>query len=128
MARDCLRRPDGTMGPAPPSATSGGGGGGNNAAFDSEYASLMAELGEAPKEVDASKPVLPDLAKMGSQPPWRNPDNWIPPQPIAGLGRGSYSTPCLPFERMTDAPQQIPTRATAKSAPTSRNTNSTKSV
>ena len=39
--------------------------------FDSEYASLMAELGEAPKEGQAVQ--QPSAISMA---PWRNPANW----------------------------------------------------
>lgn len=56
MARDCLkaRDPNGAQ---------------QSQAFDNEYASLMAELGEGPKEGQAPpQPV--------SVPPWREPSNW----------------------------------------------------
>lgn len=66
--RDCLRRPGGPMAGMPgqqqgPSQTT--------PVFDSEYASLMAELGEAPKEGAAVQ-----QASAISMAPWRNPANW----------------------------------------------------
>ena len=60
-------------------------------AFDSEYANLMAELGEAPKEgAEIQQPSAISMA------PWRNPANWHPPtvpQQSGGYGaRNSYTS------------------------------------
>jgi len=82
MARDCTvnRDPNAVHAPPPPSSnsvalTKGG--------FDSEYASLMAELGEGGKGpgADSSKPWTGsaghDITAGGSNiPPWRRPDVW----------------------------------------------------
>lgn len=57
MARDCLRAKDPNHGQ-------------QSQAFDNEYANLMAELGEAPKEGQAAATPAANL------PPWRDPANW----------------------------------------------------
>ena len=87
MARDCTVRRDPNMPfngpPQPPMSGSGGSGG---KAFDSEFASLMAELGESAGSHDPSKsfgaPGLPQVASS-DLPPWRRPEVWqsagVPP-------------------------------------------------
>ncbi|KAL4252311.1 Branchpoint-bridging protein [Abortiporus biennis] len=106
MARDCTVNKDPNAIHAPPSQsmalTKGG--------FDSEYASLMAELGEGGKGPggDGGKPWAGstghDITAGGSNiPPWRRPEVWqsaqnIPQQqqntgyrpPQAGYGGGGY--------------------------------------
>ncbi|KAK4048243.1 hypothetical protein OIV83_004948 [Microbotryomycetes sp. JL201] len=98
MARDCTQRrgggfggPPGAGGPPPPGAPNGG----VAQQFDSEYASLMAELGEtstaapaagnagAPEQGGQSQPGVaggyPLDANGQKIPPWRIPSNWHPP-------------------------------------------------
>ena len=72
MARDCLRNKAGGGGmPGMPGAP-GQGGGPQTAQFDSEYASLMAELGETKN--DAPEGSMPfGQVPVSDLPPWRNP-------------------------------------------------------
>ncbi|KAF7327440.1 Splicing factor SF1 [Mycena kentingensis (nom. inval.)] len=83
MARDCTQK-NGN-----PFNGGGGGGGGNGAGpdgrvFDSEYANLMAELGEGPAAgASGAAPAQawsgqPDMNSGGGAniPPWRRPENW----------------------------------------------------
>ncbi|KAJ7678524.1 splicing factor SF1 [Mycena rosella] len=99
MARDCTQNKDpnaiGLAGPSPPQ---------NGRVFDSEYANLMAELGETPGGAAAaggnqSWSAPADITGGGSSiPPWRRPESWqAPPQqqsnngyrpPQAGYGGG----------------------------------------
>lgn len=65
--------------------------------FDSEYASLMAELGESAGGPggDAGRPSWAgaggDITGGGSNiPPWRRPEVWQPPQPV---NAGGYRPP-----------------------------------
>jgi len=89
MARDCTVKRDpnglprgGPMGPE-------GGGPGGNKAFDSEYASLMAELGEGggggadgAKTAWGGPSAGGDITAGGSNiPPWRRPEVWQSSQP-----------------------------------------------
>jgi splicing factor 1 len=105
MARDCTVNKDPNAPPPPMPQTSRGG-------FDSEYASLMAELGEttgASNNIDLNKPSWAagpsgghDITGGGTNiPPWRRPENWQtnnPPQnqgyrpPQAGVAQsgGGY--------------------------------------
>jgi splicing factor 1 len=106
MARDCTVNKDPNAlavtanGPSPPL---------NRTGFDSEYASLMAELGEGAGGGDPGKtpwdaPSLGhDITAGGSNiPPWRRPESWIQPAnnqqqqgyrpPQAGYGAG-YGAP-----------------------------------
>ena len=100
MARDCTvnRDPNAVHAPPPPSSmalTKGGG-------FDSEYANLMAELGEGGKGPggDAGKPWAGsaghDITAGGSNiPPWRRPEVWqtnIPPPQNTGYRPPQFST------------------------------------
>ncbi|KAJ7593534.1 hypothetical protein C8J56DRAFT_931300 [Mycena floridula] len=109
MARDCTvnKDPNAPQMPAPPV---------NSRGFDSEYASLMAELGESASGpvVDLGKPSWAaglggghDITGGGTNiPPWRRPEAWItniqpqqqggyrPPQPGYGGGYGGgYGAP-----------------------------------
>lgn len=106
MARDCTvnRDPNATQQTPPPMLKGG---------FDSEYASLMAELGESGKGPGGdSKPWTGsaghDITAGGSNiPPWRRPEVWQtnipppqntgyrPPQPGYGAAPGysGYSAP-----------------------------------
>ncbi|KAJ7091883.1 splicing factor SF1 [Mycena belliarum] len=95
MARDCTQGKGNGMGPAAQQ---------NGRVFDSEYASLMAELGETPGGAAAvggtqSWSAPADITGGGSSiPPWRRPESWqAPPQqqsnqgyrpPQAGYGGG----------------------------------------
>ncbi|KAF7795952.1 hypothetical protein EIP86_007121 [Pleurotus ostreatoroseus] len=99
MARDCtVNRDPNAIHQAPPPMKGG---------FDSEYASLMAELGEGGKGPggDAGKPWTGsaghDITAGGSNiPPWRRPEAWqstaVPPQnngyrpPQGGYGYNGY--------------------------------------
>lgn len=91
MARDCTTRrdPNGFMAPPPPGGfapTPGRTGPTSGPGFDSEYASLMAELGEGGASGDGA-PKTPwgrtdggdHLAIGGGSkiPPWRLPESWI---------------------------------------------------
>ncbi|KAJ2933400.1 hypothetical protein H1R20_g3704, partial [Candolleomyces eurysporus] len=81
MARDCTVN-KGLHGSAPASSQPM-----NPAGFDSEYANLMAELGEAPAANDPVKswsaPTLGhDITAGGTNiPPWRRPEVWAQPAP-----------------------------------------------
>lgn len=103
MARDCTVNKDPNAPPPmnPPNGM-------NSRGFDSEYASLMAELGEsAPGAVDLAKPSWGagaghDITGGGTNiPPWRRPEAWQttipppaqnqgyrPPQAYGGYGGG----------------------------------------
>ncbi|KAJ7746632.1 hypothetical protein B0H16DRAFT_1556557 [Mycena metata] len=95
MARDCTQGKDpnamGLGGPAPPQ---------NGRVFDSEYANLMAELGETPGGAAAavggpqsawSAPA--DITGGGSGiPPWRRPESWQAPA-NQQQGGGGYRPP-----------------------------------
>ncbi|KAJ7056606.1 hypothetical protein C8F01DRAFT_1372599 [Mycena amicta] len=107
MARDCTQNKD-------PNGNSYGGGSGsgpNGRVFDSEYANLMAELGEAPSAGAIGAPPVQtwsnqtDMSGGGSNiPPWRRPENWQttnqpqnngyrPPQAAGYGGYAGYSGP-----------------------------------
>ncbi|KIK63654.1 hypothetical protein GYMLUDRAFT_196432 [Collybiopsis luxurians FD-317 M1] len=97
MARDCTVNRDPNAPPPPPSAPSAGGRG-----FDSEYASLMAELGEPGAAApDMSKPSWAasaghDITGGGTNvPPWRRPENWQTnvQQQRTPQGYGGYGAP-----------------------------------
>ena len=107
MARDCTvnkdpNAPPSPGGPSPPI---------NRIGFDSEYANLMAELGESGAGGDPGKtpwdaPSMGhDITAGGSNiPPWRRPESWLQPTnnnsnnqqqqgyrpPQAGYGGGGY--------------------------------------
>ncbi|KAG5645554.1 hypothetical protein DXG03_005829 [Asterophora parasitica] len=99
MARDCTvnKDPNAPMpvgGPSPPPGQRGG--------FDSEYASLMAELGEgggAGASSDTagawSAPSMGhDITAGGSNiPPWRRPESWIQPSNNQQSMQGGYRPP-----------------------------------
>lgn len=103
MARDCQVNRDPNAPPPPPM---GGGpppppGGGRG--FDSEYASLLAELGETPQngQVDLNKPSWQTMPSSGHDitgggtniPPWRRPEAWqtnIPPPQNQGYRPPQY--------------------------------------
>jgi splicing factor 1 len=106
MARDCTinhdpNAPPPPMGPPPPGAPPSGG---MARGFDSEYANLMAELGETPSaQADLNKPSWAagagggqDITGGGSNiPPWRRPEAWQtnlnpPPQQGGGGYRPQY--------------------------------------
>lgn len=90
LARDCTQGPGfgrPGMGGGGPGAGGGGGGpdgapGQNGSPFDSEYANLMAELGEGGKNRPGiagpatDRPLGPDGKKI---PPWRDPAMWNAP-------------------------------------------------
>jgi len=91
MARDCIQRrggmppQNGPGGPPPPSTTP---------QFDSDYASLMAELGEKPSANGGPANGQGAWGAGGGPiganvPPWRNPANWNPVVPMGG-GYGGY--------------------------------------
>ncbi|GAA6003007.1 hypothetical protein JCM10207_001940 [Rhodosporidiobolus poonsookiae] len=99
MARDCTQRRGGFGGPPGFGAPPGGAPNPVAQQFDSEYASLMAELGEttaAPPMAQmggpAGSPAGPGAVPAPPQqpvdengnkiPPWRIPSNWNPPQPV----------------------------------------------
>ncbi|KAJ3843287.1 hypothetical protein F5878DRAFT_605392 [Lentinula raphanica] len=103
MARDCTVNRDPNAPPPPPTPPVGRGG------FDSEYANLMAELGEPGAAApDMSKPSWAAGPRAGQDitgggtniPPWRRPENWqsnTQPQqqfrpPQGGYG-GGYGAP-----------------------------------
>ncbi|PPR02611.1 hypothetical protein CVT24_002182 [Panaeolus cyanescens] len=80
MARDCTVNKD----PAALAASGGQSTALTRSGFDSEYASLMAELGEGGGPADASKPSWDsghhDITAGGSNiPPWRRPESWVQP-------------------------------------------------
>jgi splicing factor 1 len=101
MARDCTQKPNpngafpGPNGPPAPNSNNGamvrgstGGGSGSGPYVDSEFANLMAELGEtaaaasggsgsAPWARDGVAPEIP--AGGTSIPPWRRPEVWLQP-------------------------------------------------
>jgi len=105
MARDCTvnkdpNAPPPANGPSPPI---------NRTGFDSEYANLMAELGESGAGGDPGKTPWDapnmghDITAGGSNiPPWRRPESWLQPTnnnnqqqqgyrpPQAGYGGGGY--------------------------------------
>lgn len=94
MARDCTVKPDlnggGSPGSPQQAMTISKGG------FDSEYASLMAELGESAGGGDGVKPSWGggaghDITAGGSNiPPWRRPEMWQQPQSNPqGQGQGA---------------------------------------
>jgi splicing factor 1 len=86
MARDCFQRNG--PGGAPPFGAPGGAPGAPGApktAFDSEYANLMAELGEGGSGA-ASGPAIGMITNGSAEaggapaqkiPPWRIPENWF---------------------------------------------------
>ena len=99
MARDCTvnKDPNAPMTQPPPPGPPGM----NTRGFDSEYASLMAELGEGPasggdpnKASWQAPPAGHDITGGGSNiPPWRRPEAWISnvqPQQSQGYGGGGY--------------------------------------
>lgn len=99
LARDCTQgRVGGPMQGGAPAAPPGGTG---NQQFDSEYANLMAELGESnPAAAQAAPPAAARGANGEKIPPWRNPEVWHQPgmQPRGGAGgqrggRGGYGSP-----------------------------------
>ena len=95
MARDCTVN-KGLYGSAPSSAQPI-----NPAGFDSEYANLMAELGETPaaNEPPKSWSAGHDVTAGGANiPPWRRPEVWAQPAPLPQqqyqphvAGYGGYS-------------------------------------
>jgi len=111
MARDCTVNKDPNAqavsinGPSPSL---------NRAGFDSEYANLMAELGENAGPGDPGKtpwdaPSMGhDITAGGSNiPPWRRPESWIQPAnnnqqqgyrpPQAGYGGAGYGAPAAGY-------------------------------
>lgn len=59
------------------------------AAFDSEFASLMAELGEKPTTVPTQSSGAPTtIEALIANAPWRNPDHWFSNGPQQYYGRG----------------------------------------
>ncbi|KAG8719422.1 hypothetical protein FRC08_002897 [Ceratobasidium sp. 394] len=120
MARDCTsRRGDpngfgaagGFGGPAPSFGPSGPNPTGGNKAFDSEYASLMAELGEGSgssarpadrgpwgRNDGSSAGQIPGVDSNSNVPPWRRPEMWQTPTvnqgyrpPYGGVGGAGYT-------------------------------------
>lgn len=105
LARDCTQGRGGGFGGPPGAPTGPGGAGGTgNRQFDSEYANLMAELGEpaaagagvgggagAAANGAGGAAVGPDGKKI---PPWRNPEVWTQPgfggPRNDGPGRGGW--------------------------------------
>ncbi|TFK27173.1 hypothetical protein FA15DRAFT_666672 [Coprinopsis marcescibilis] len=99
MARDCTVNKDPNAPPPPPGAPPGA----MSRGFDSEYASLMAELGETPTSNDPLKswsaPSMGghDITAGGTNiPPWRRPEVWQQPAPQQSFrppqsGYGGYS-------------------------------------
>lgn len=90
MARDCTVNKDPNAPPRPPQQMRGG--------FDSEYASLMAELGEGATGVGeggktwGGTSMGHDITAGGSNiPPWRRPENWQ--QPAAAQQSQGYRPP-----------------------------------
>ncbi|OCH95465.1 hypothetical protein OBBRIDRAFT_788351 [Obba rivulosa] len=122
MARDCTvnRDPNAVHTPPPPVGKGG---------FDSEYASLMAELGEGGKGPGGDGPKNPwagsaghDITAGGSNiPPWRRPEVWqssaIPPantqangfRPPQGYSGGYGAYPgATPGQQWSGAPGSYP--------------------
>ena len=111
MARDCTQRPNAngpfpdSNGPGAPNGANGAlvrGSAGGNGYVDSEFANLMAELGEtaaaasanagaAPWARDGPAPEIP--AGGTSIPPWRRPEVWLQP---SGGQRPQQSQPGYP--------------------------------
>lgn len=96
MARDCtVNRDPNAPAPPPPPPSMGGAGGGRT--FDSDYAKLMAELGESTGNPgDLSKTSWPaaghDITGGGlNVPPWRRPENWVQTNPQQS--QGGYRPP-----------------------------------
>lgn len=95
MARDCTvnRDPNAVHAPPNPNMIKGG--------FDSEYASLMAELGETGKGPGGDAGRLPwtgsaghDITAGGSNiPPWRRPEVWQSAVPSNTQGGGGGGGP-----------------------------------
>lgn len=94
LARDCTQGrggPGGFGAPTGPAAAGGAAGGTGNRQFDSEYANLMAELGEPAAAANVSAASVGPNAGSGSAangavgadgkkiPPWRNPEVWTQP-------------------------------------------------
>ncbi|KAJ9477201.1 Branchpoint-bridging protein [Pseudozyma hubeiensis] len=106
LARDCTQGRAGGFagGPAPGVGGGGGGAGTGNRQFDSEYANLMAELGE-PAAAGAGCVAQNGATAAGGAgavgadgkkiPPWRNPEVWSQPGfggPRGGdAGRGGWN-------------------------------------
>jgi len=92
MARDCTQNKDpNAMGMGGPNSQSG-------RVFDSEYANLMAELGETPGGAAAGGPQAwsapADITGGGSSiPPWRRPESWQAPANQQQGGGGGYRPP-----------------------------------
>ena len=102
MARDCTVNRD-------PNAGHGGGGGGGGGpnpnmmkgGFDSEYASLMAELGETGAGSGGDSGRAPwtgggghDITAGGSSiPPWRRPEVWQSSAPNPNQQQGGFGRP-----------------------------------
>lgn len=91
MARDCSVRPDPN---APPGAPPMGASKGN---FDSEYANLMAELGESGPGAGSGKPSwggggsgLSITAGGSDVPPWRRPEMWQTTTPTNQNSQNGY--------------------------------------
>ncbi|KAG6898195.1 hypothetical protein C0992_003307 [Termitomyces sp. T32_za158] len=95
MARDCTVNKDPNA-PMPPSGPSPPG---HRTGFDSEYASLMAELGEGGSGADPSSAwsapsMAHDITAGGSNiPPWRRPESWIQPGNNNQQVQGGYRPP-----------------------------------
>ncbi|KAG5351573.1 hypothetical protein C0989_005789 [Termitomyces sp. Mn162] len=96
MARDCTVNKDPN---APPMPLGGPSPPGGRAGFDSEYASLMAELGEGgvsgANDAAWSAPGMShDITAGGSNiPPWRRPESWIQPANNNQQPQGGYRPP-----------------------------------
>lgn len=113
MARDCTIKQDPN---APPGFSSEFGGSpppgmavmspgnpamNNNKGFDSEYASLMAELGESgaadPGKAQWNRPIGHDIVGSGSNiPPWRRPEMWQSVVPQSNPSAQGYRPPQYP--------------------------------
>ncbi|KEI39764.1 uncharacterized protein L969DRAFT_40612, partial [Mixia osmundae IAM 14324] len=98
MARDCMqgRAPNPNMiapgMPGMPQMMSAPmGAGPMQGAFDSEYASLMAELGETPRTEEQANAAEANGMSTSSVPPWRIPSNWHPPMPPSGAASAGLS-------------------------------------
>ncbi|GBE88265.1 hypothetical protein BKA93DRAFT_751187 [Sparassis latifolia] len=98
MARDCTvnRDPNAVHAPPPPMLKGG---------FDSEYASLMAELGEGGKGLGGDSGKTPwagsaghDITAGGSNiPPWRRPEVWQSSSVPANPQNNGYRPPQAPY-------------------------------